>query len=236
MTKPPLRNGLAPRLVELLGRFRASPSPVETDADRRAVERQAAADVTEYLLRTAGVPPIFAAVDLTRVPADFPPKYLRAARRLLEMERRPQTLVLGGDVGLGKTALACGLCRFFKQAGRSARYTTACRYLQAVGEADFNRKAKVRQAYERAALVAVDEIGDPHTHQPGRDGELLELIDRRFSHGQSTLLLTNLSAEAFVGTYGAKLKRRVVESGGGFHVADWPRIAPIVAGREVGRG
>jgi DNA replication protein DnaC len=193
------------------------------ELDREANERLAAeraAKQREVLLAASGIPPLYAEVSLFRMPAAFgklpKPEVLermevaKQIREGLLTARAPWLLY--GPRGNGKTAFACGAVRMFCEFGRSARYATARDYVGERRDTWGTKRSEdaVLEAWVKPDLIVIDEYQEKFPDVRS-DGDLVELIDKRYAAMKPTLLLTNLSREAFSQVAGASVDDRLAD-------------------------
>jgi DNA replication protein DnaC len=137
---------------------------------------------------------------------------------------RGAIVVVTGEHGTGKTHLACEVIRWACWHDMTARYETwpdiARRWREAITSDQGDSERSVVSDLDRAALLAIDEI------DIGKDGDfgdrsMRELLDRRYRNLKSTILLSNLSAEALGKKLDPSVLSRIQETGG-IVVCDWP--------------
>lgn len=139
---------------------------------------------------------------------------------------KPMIVALIGEIGAGKTYLACALINAMTAIGRLAMYTTAFDYILAVrktfngGESD---QSDVENAHIKPELLVLDEmqVRGETTHE---ELLLLRLIDKRYQYNRATLLLSNhATKEEFRERIDARIWDRM-KDGGGVRVVDWPSL------------
>jgi DNA replication protein DnaC len=187
---------------------------------------------TKVLFDTSGVPDRFREMDLYKLDLQRLPKgYLELAGVLRGLIERPQLMAVGGDRGLGKSALACGLVRAFCDLYRSSLYRRIADVFDELDAATWERKAEIRVAYSRPALLILDEVQVRDPNKAWQDNALTTLIDRRYADGLATVLLSNLKPAALVENLGESVHRRLDEEGGVYE-ADWPRIHELLESQK----
>lgn len=224
----PLADGL--RLPS--GRVIATPSPEEQAERDRQRQEQAKREREEQRLQRAqwlwehsDVPPRYLAADLRKL-GDVPPAYKAVADQLLNLPKEPKTIGMLGTRGTGKTDLASGLIKEFCRAGRSARYATAMGIFQAIRKTFGSHgqggatEADVVEQLARADLLVVDEL-QTRSDSIWENGVLVDLIDRRYASLRSTVLVANLTPDAFAASVGESIASRITESGG-LLICTWP--------------
>lgn len=142
---------------------------------------------------------------------------IEKAKELARSINRDALLILTGPRGTGKTQMATWL------ASRISR--CSCRYVRALNlfdhfKASFDRAGKdaeseraVATLYRTPSLLVIDEL-----HQRlGRDWEqnrLINLIDTRYGDMNTTILITNQTAEEAERELGDSVWQRIAETGG----------------------
>lgn len=197
---------------------RAFREQVEREMHER-LKSERIAKKREVLLMTSRIPARFALASLFEVPKAFealPPedvkRWKHVAYRLRGLTDAIAPWLLHGPWGTGKTALACAAVRMFCEAGRSARYATAREFVAERRDTWGTRLAElaVLDAWSEPDLIVIDEYHEMFP-DPRSDGDLVELIDRRYAEQKATLLVTNLTADGFVRAAGAKVDDRLRE-------------------------
>lgn len=135
----------------------------------------------------------------------------------------PKTfLILGGNVGVGKTVAAAwalsqraGMFRKASQITRMSQYD-----------------AEAWDRLYRAGLLVVDDLGtEPHDQGGWGLSALLDLFDRRYDERARTILTVNVTLETFRERYGkdgGRFLDRLREAGKWFNVAGESRRKPEV--------
>ncbi|NBF13070.1 ATP-binding protein [Pseudomonas sp. Fl4BN1] len=132
-----------------------------------------------------------------------------------------RALMLMGEIGTGKTHLACAILQHVvRQGGYTGLIVTAESITQAVTDS-FRGNAgpsKSDLIAELAAvdLLVIDEVG-MHTAKPGKDftpGLLHEAIDRRYQLIKPTILISNQKPEMLQDFIGPRAADRLRENGG----------------------
>lgn len=129
------------------------------------------------------------------------------------------TLAILGDRGCGKTQLA--VMEAFSGRYKTARYAKAMGFFMDLKETYGNGEStnSVFTRYLNPELLVIDEL-----HRRGStqwENDFLEnLIDCRYDRSKSTILIANLSPEAFALSVGESVVSRMGETGG-IIVCDW---------------
>lgn len=202
----------------------------QAEASRRLLATRLALD--------AGVFTRYAGADLDDtafVAAEMPeglPAYCCLRDELLRLLSFPQTLIVRGGNGSGKTHLACALVNRFCQAGRAARYTTAADFFlelkSTFGEAGRTQLDLVTR-YRGYELLVLDEI-EVRSDSVWENNVLRGLVDARYASDLATIILTNKREEE-IGTYFSTAIRDRIREDGAILSCDWPSLR----GRKAAR-
>lgn len=112
------------------------------------------------LLKAAHLPAVKSLQGYDWTAVRFPADYDQARLTALEFIDHAHDLVLFGDVGTGKTHLACALVAACCRNGTPARYYTASALVMALRRAkDAGRLDKELSNLARNQLIAIDELG-----------------------------------------------------------------------------
>ena len=112
------------------------------------------------LLRAAHLPALKTLDSYDWAPVRFPDDYDQTRLACLEFIDYAQDLVLFGDVGTGKTHLACALVAACCHKGIPARYYTASALVMALRRAkEAGRLDKELATLAKNQLIAIDELG-----------------------------------------------------------------------------
>ena len=209
-------------LRRLAGRFVEDPAESARREDNR-----------RQWLRSKGVLDLHADVDLARTPRHYPAGYHALAQHLPRLLTDPAMREHGGPiaailgpVGVGKTALACGLLRHSYDVGRPyVFYTPALLYLSRSLNASREHRTEMLRNSCRADALVLDDLHD-RGESAWANAELRLLVDHRYGNRKLTLLISNFDVKRFTDEVGPQLHRRIVETGG-FHVCNWPRILSL---------
>lgn len=143
------------------------------------------------------------------------------AEKFAEHYRQGRALMLLGEIGNGKTHLACAILQHVvREEGASGLIVTAEAIFQAVTDSFRNgagpSKSDLLQELAEVDLLVIDEVG-MHTPRPGRDfmpGLLHEVIDRRYQLVLPTILVSNQTRDALPDFIGPRAVDRLRENGG----------------------
>ena len=176
-----------------------------------------------------GIPARFADADLEAWPtaSEQQAKVLaivqRFARNFAKARELGSNLVFRGNIGAGKTTLACATVRAVHAAGYSARYTRLGAHFRRMREA-FSGEGKPASSIEAQLalvdLLVLDEVGV----QYGSKAELVmltELIDERYGAKRPTIVVSNLGSAQLTDMVGERAADRLVEKGVDL-LFDWP--------------
>lgn len=175
-----------------------------------------------------GIPVRFAEASLDTWAASTDPQ-----RRVLEVLRRfagnfakarqlGSNLTFRGNVGAGKTTLACATVRAVRAAGFSARYTTLGKFFSGLrdGLSEGQSIGRIKAKAANPDLLALDEVGVGFASK----AELVwltELIDERYAAKRLTIVISNLGTAALTELVGERAADRLGENGVDLHF-DWP--------------
>jgi DNA replication protein DnaC len=131
------------------------------------------------------------------------------------------TVALVGKRGTGKTQMACDLIKAATlERGRSAWYTRADDLFDAMrAEFDGKGRGQVMRRAARIGLLVIDEL-QVRFDSAFEDRELTRLIDKRYGALLPSVLIANLTPEAFWKSVGPSIGDRMRE-GGTVIVCDW---------------
>lgn len=196
----------------------------EADAKQAQEERERSeANYRAHLVKRIGIPPRFADATL----ASYQPsteraeKVLAACRRYVEtwVERREKgsSLILSGDVGTGKTHLACAIAKAIAlKYDAHAKYTTVAQVVRRV-RATYGPDARESEqaVFDRLSkldLLVLDEVGvqsgSNHEHMT-----LFEIVNRRYENVLPTIVISNLGVKELSEAIGERLVDRLREHG-----------------------
>lgn len=143
--------------------------------------------------------------------------WTKAARAAASVLQRPAMLALIGPRGTGKTQLAVELIREFCRSGRTGIYTRTMDFLIEVrdtyGDRATKRERDVLRKYRVPELLVLDEV-QVRGSTEWEANMLTNLIDWRYAANASTLLISNLTATAFIASVGDSIASRLMETGG----------------------
>lgn len=170
--------------------------------------------------------------DTSKIPADVLEPYTIATGRLAVAQRNPGIYALCGEVGDGKTHMACGLVNWFCEAGRSAKYMKCRDYISGLRSTWKMDIAGAENAYEarhvRFSLLVLDEW-QVRGETENENTILLGLIDKRYDAGGTTLLISNhANKQDFQETIDVRIVDRM-HDGGGIIMCEWPSLRGRIA-------
>jgi DNA replication protein DnaC len=215
----------------------------ERQAARRATEAEERKRVFAERFGSAVIPFRFSGKTLASFEAKNP-----SQRRILSLAEdyvsnfekhydAGHCMILCGQVGTGKTLLACGILRGISQHPfvsegvdwrkdwHPVRYATCSEIIRSI-RATWRKKFDVSEAdairkFTRPHLLVIDELG----RQFGSDAEktqLEELIDMRYQEVLPTIVVTNVGDKSQLASFlGERGLDRLRETGGIMAVCDW---------------
>ena len=216
-----VRNGLAwycPACLEVVKRAEYG--------EQLARERRAA------LHAVAGVPGKYRGQRFTSSTAEHKAVRMIAAsfRDFIVAEPRWAALILTGDVGTGKTLLACELAEsLINNLSRSVRYVTAKGMISEI-QASYGREGKSEESeidrFVRPDVLIIDEI-DAISTKENAALLLTEIINRRYSNDKPMIVITNQPIDSLGQFVGDRVVDRLCENAFPCSM-DWPSFRRLV--------
>lgn len=165
--------------------------------------------------------------DANMVPGDCQQPYYRAAGKLATALQKPGIYALIGEIGDGKTHLACALINEFCETGRSAKYLKCADYIRDLRANWDGGHAGGEAAYEaahvRLSLLVLDEW-QVRGETVSENNLLLRLIDKRYDDFKATVIIANYpTKEEFEKSIDGRIADRLCD-GGGMIICDWPSL------------
>lgn len=165
--------------------------------------------------------------DIDKVPADCIEQYQAAVKRLRVAQEQPGIFAMIGEIGDGKTHLACGLVNAFCIAGRSAKRIKCADYIEGYRSQWKSNQPGAESAFEsthvRFALLVLDEW-QVRGETASENTLLLRLIDKRYEACKTTLIIGNYATQ---GEFEKSIDGRIADrlcDGGGMIICDWPSL------------
>lgn len=153
-----------------------------------------------------------------------------AYHRLRDLLPGGPLIVLLGKRGTGKTQMAVGLLADICREGRSVRYLKALDLFREIRECyrkdGPSEVAVVDKLCSYAGLV-IDEAHE-RSDSDWENRTLTNIIDRRYDAMRTTILISNMTKEAFASAVGPSVVSRVHETGEVI-VCDWQSFRTEVA-------
>lgn len=181
------------------------------------------------LFRSSGIPPRYTTRTFTNYHADTEQqkRVLSVAAnfsKLIAGKKTGAGLIMSGNVGTGKTHLACAIGNEFMRSGGSVLFITVAAIIRRIRETYNRNSTKTEQEaideFREIDLLIIDEVGI----QKGTESEeylLFEIINDRYSYYKSTVLMSNLNAAEIQQHMGSRVMDRLREDGGKFVALDW---------------
>lgn len=129
--------------------------------------------------------------------------------------RQQESLLLLGDVGLGKTFLASAIANEAVKAKRTVVYFTLSEFLDLVRLMKFEDDGDYREGIQRlmdADLMILDDLGAEKVTDFVAQ-ELFHVINHRINHERPMVISTNLRPQEIAQSYGERIASRLL---GGF--------------------
>lgn len=201
----------------------------KSEERRQANEKRRRAVKLDKIIEDAGIPPRFADRSLASYRTQT-----EGQRRALTICRaytanwenqllKGGSLVLTGNVGTGKTHLACAIANAIMPHMATVLFGTVSKLLRSVmstyGRNSDRSEKQALDDLRKPDLLIIDEVGV----QNGSDHELkllFEILNERYQYLRPTILISNLNTEDLRKFLGVRVMDRFAESG---HVVafDW---------------
>jgi DNA replication protein DnaC len=194
----------------------------EVDRKRAAEERRQLQQLA-LLWAECGVPKRFQSATFESFSAttEQQSQVLRRAQSfatvVIEQPDKGASMILCGNVGTGKTHLACAIARVVVNGNCSARFETVLSAMRCVKDT-YRRDSEITETDALSALIdpallILDEVGV----QGGSEHEmtlLFEVLNERYQNCRSTILISNLTADRLAAFLGDRVMDRFREMGG----------------------
>lgn len=159
--------------------------------------------------------PVRAIADL-KVFADAPLRMVRAIQKKLESNRG--TFAILGDRGRGKTVMAVWLAEQRRLRGQSPGVYVRSHDLFATIRRAWHPQSledewTVLERYRKASFLVIDEFQE-RSESEWENRTLVNIVDHRHADILPTVLIANLTAEAFGKSVGASMVDRIGQTGG----------------------
>lgn len=179
----------------------------------------------------SGIPPRYRSAVLEPFPfvASGQDKVLDDALAFIETVGKGSTgLILLGQVGAGKTHVACAIINAFLRRGLSGKYLSTAQAFRLIRES-WRREngTSERQTLKQLCaldLLVLDEVGV----ERGTDSDfctLTEIVSGRYDREVPTILVSNLTMIELTRLVGERVIDRLKERGRAL-VFDWPSLRP----------
>ncbi len=223
---------LAPEEIESARQLRAEEEAARKAQQQQATARQQASDNrrrSHAFWCASQVPPLYRDAWMGSLdPAILPAGYVAAAGLLRGLLTTPGIWAMVGPRGPGKTWLACAIIREMCLSGRTAMYETTAGVFKAikstfgVKQRGADTEADITDALAKPDLLVLDEA-QLRSETPFENVILTSLIDTRYSHLKSTLLIANLEPKELAGCLGESVMSRMQETGQ-IIPCNWPSL------------
>lgn len=142
-------------------------------------------------------------------------EFMRAVRHSVRHGLAWRTLVMVGDVGTGKTHLACALVNNLVKRGISARYVTMPAMLADIKRAysanDLTEAGQIARYVDEPDLLVIDEA-DVIRGTENDLGLIFGVINGRYNVDKPMALVSNQSVDGLVGFIGQRAVSRLREN------------------------
>lgn len=188
----------------------------EAAVEQAEHRRQQTLRRAQALWESSGVPPRYFHARLDGM-ANVPSDYETLAKQLLIVLESPGVYALIGPRGTGKTYLGCALIRRSCAVGKSAKYLRTLDLFRTIRSTWGNTRRSINEAalfgdLTRHELLIIDEI-QVRGESDWENSTLTDVIDARYAHLKSTLLLSNLESAALAANVGESITSRLLETG-----------------------
>lgn len=154
----------------------------------------------------AGVPRKFLDADIASVNVGL--------KHTWQLDKRSASLVLRGDVGTGKTYLACALLRQRLERGQTGRFASLADLMDELKARFGDGAGEQSEAYfgrlASEPFLVLDDVG-AEFESAWSVQRVAALIDRRYRSEATTILTTNLTHKELAVRYGKRLADRLRE-------------------------
>jgi len=140
----------------------------------------------KYLLEIADIPARYKNADFKGINK----KQEALVSALREAYNSKRDFVLYGNIGTGKTHIACGMIRALVNKGVHAKYSTQFKILECYYRKNFTEFDK----YIEADFLVIDEVGKNDLAE-WQKIQLDELLSERYNQLRQTLIITNQTKE-----------------------------------------
>ena len=133
-------------------------------------------------------------------------------------DKRGHTIALLGPRGTGKTQLASFAVRHVCRLRGSGLYRTAFTMMEELKDG-FGKERRALLKYTKPGILVLDEFHDRQESE-WADAVISNVIDHRYGEGLDTILISNLTPDAFKDRAGLSIVRRIRETGAAFELID----------------
>jgi DNA replication protein DnaC len=141
-------------------------------------------------------------------------------------ESRGRGAMLLGNVGTGKTHLACAICRqlLVDKPTRKIMYASVQRAVRRIketwGKGSGESEAQAIEALARPDLLILDEVGVQFGSETERS-LLFDVLNERYERRRATIFISNHNRDEVAAFLGARVIDRMREDDGALIVFDW---------------
>ncbi len=174
----------------------------------------------QRIIASSGIPARYTTSTLETINRDYYPHAFEKIEKIMlsfdENLLSGSGLLIYGDVGVGKTMLACALCNSLIKRRYTAIYATFCDIvlnIKSTWKNDVTSEMEIYQALSKPDLLVIDEVGVQHD----TDFERVissNVIDRRSRDLKPTILISNHKPNDVLKMIGKRAFDRVIGFGG----------------------
>ncbi len=125
-----------------------------------------------------------------------------------------RSMLLQGNVGTGKTHLACAVANQIAGKGYTSIFRSVSNLIRSVRETwgGAGSESAVIEVYRNVDLLIIDEVGVQNNTENERN-ILFDILNSRYEEMKPTILITNLDIERFTKAVGLRIASRVQHDG-----------------------
>lgn len=167
--------------------------------------------------------------DLSRLPRDVVESYEIEAYRLRTLANKPCIIGVLGPRGVGKSYIGAAIVNSCCKAGTSAHFVELsyliCQIRECWRSTAIISENVMIERYVKPKVLIIDEL-DEKLSTDNEKSLLTRVVNRRYVHNRSTIMLSNLTFDAFKDAIGTSLASRMGEGGGVVYLDKWRDLRP----------